>query len=200
MFQRREDEKKDIEPTKIKRPFTEVELRKSVTRLKNNNSTGIDDISAEMIKYSLKIVYQQIADIFNEMAKTGNIPDVVIEGVLVPLPKPGKPQGPHANLRPVILLSILRKILAICMINRIQEKIENRIPLSHVLTYKILVEKAITSECYETTILLLDMSKAFYMVKRNNLMELLKTILDPDETHMMKILLKDVKLSVRIEK
>ena len=31
-------------------------------------------------------------------------------------------------------------------------------------------------------------------------MELLETVLDPDETHMMKILLKDVKLSVRIGK
>ena len=44
------------------------------------------------------------------------------------------------------------------------------------------------------------MSKAFDTVKRNNLMELLETILDPDETHVMKILLKDVKLSVRIGK
>ena len=31
-------------------------------------------------------------------------------------------------------------------------------------------------------------------------MQLLETILDPYETHMMKILLKDVKLSVRIRK
>ena len=144
--------------------------------------------------------------------KTGNIPDEVIEGVLVPLPKPGNPQGKPVNLRPIILLSILRKILAICMIKRIQEIIENRIPLSqvayragrrtteHVLTYKILAEKAITSECYETTILLLDMSKAFDTVKRNNLMELLATILDPDETRIMKILIKDEKLSVKIGK
>ena len=95
------------------------------------------------------------------------------------------------------------------MINRLQEKIENKIPLSqaayragrstteHVFTSKILAEKAITSECYETTILLLDMSKALGTVKRNNLMELFETILDPDETHMMKLLLKDIKLSVR---
>ena len=115
----------------------------------------MDNISAEMIKYRPKIVYQWIADIFNEIAKTGNIPEEVIEGVLVPLPKPGKPQEPPANLRPIILLSILRKILAICMIKRIQEKIENRILLSqaayragrstteHVFTCKILVEKAI---------------------------------------------------------
>ena len=72
----------------MKRPFTEVEIRKSVSRLKNNKSTGID-VSEEMIKYSLKFVYQQIADIFNEMAKTGNNPDEVKDGVLVPLPKPG---------------------------------------------------------------------------------------------------------------
>ena len=44
------------------------------------------------------------------------------------------------------------------------------------------------------------MSKAFDTVKRKNLMELLETILDLDETHMMKILQKDVKLSVKIGK
>ena len=76
--------------------------------------------------------------------KTGNIPDEVIGGVVVSLPKPGKPQGPLANLRPIILLSILMKILAICMIKRIQEKIENRIPLSHT-TYRV---GRSTTECH----------------------------------------------------
>ena len=44
----------------MKRPFTEVEIRKSVSRLKNNKGTGMDD--------SPKLVYQQIVDSFNEMA------------------------------------------------------------------------------------------------------------------------------------
>ena len=110
---------KDIELTEMKRPFTEGKMRKSLSRLKNNKSQGIDDISAEMIRYNPKIVPQQIADIFNEIVKTGNIPDEFIEGVLVPLPKPGKPQGPPANLGPIILLSTFRKILAMCMIKRI---------------------------------------------------------------------------------
>ena len=58
MFQRRgEDKIKDIEPTEMKSLFTEVEIRKSVSKLKNNKSTEIDDISAEMIKYSPKIVH-----------------------------------------------------------------------------------------------------------------------------------------------
>ena len=42
----------------MKRPFTEVEIRKSVSRMKNNKGTWIDDISAEMIKYNPKILYQ----------------------------------------------------------------------------------------------------------------------------------------------
>ena len=153
-----------------------------------------------------------MADILNEMLKTGNILDEVIEEVSVPLPKPGKPQGSPANLRPIMLLSILRKILEIFIIRRIQEKIEVRIPLSwaaykagrstseNVLTCKILAEKAINLECYKTTILLLNMGKVFDTVKRNNLMELLETILDPDEIYVRKILLKDVELGVGIGK
>ena len=44
VLQRRgEEEMKDIEPTEMKRPFTEEEIRKSVSRLRNNKSLGIDD-------------------------------------------------------------------------------------------------------------------------------------------------------------
>ena len=55
-------------------------------------------------------------------------------------------------------------------------------------------------EDYEVTILLLDMSKAFDTVKRNMLMTQLKELLDEDELHIMKVLLTDVKLKVRIGK
>ena len=44
------------------------------------------------------------------------------------------------------------------------------------------------------------MSKAFDTIKRTNLIKLLETVLDSDETHMMRILLKDVQLSERIGK
>ena len=53
---------------------------------------------------------------------------------------------------------------------------------------------------YEVTILLLDMSKAFDTVKRNMLMKQSKEILGEDELHIMKVLLTDVKLKVRIGK
>ena len=78
-----------------------------------------------------------------------------------PLPKPGKKPGPPGHLRPIILLSVLRKILAICMIRQSMEKMKEKIPLSQaayqqgrstteqVFTFKVLAEKAITSEDYK---------------------------------------------------
>ena len=45
---------------------------------------------------------------------------------------------------------------------------------------------------------MLDMSKAFDTVQRNSLIQQLKSILDEDELHIIKILLKDVKLTVRM--
>ena len=109
-------------PTEMKVPFTAEEVEDAAKSLKNNKSPGIDCLNAELIKYGPEEVFQEIADTLNEIAKTGESPNELTKGILVPIPKPGKPQGPPSNLRPVILLSVLRKILSICMLRRIGEK------------------------------------------------------------------------------
>ena len=128
-------------------------------------------------------MHQRIAEIFNNMAKTGEVPKESTQGILVQCPKPGNPQGPPSNLRPIILLITLRKILAICMLDRVIDKFKTRIPKTqaanqegretteHVFTCKVLAEKAITSENYEIVILLLDMSKAFDTGRGNSLLQ-----------------------------
>eukprot|EP00794_Sanderia_malayensis_P018431 gene18431-biopygen12371 len=63
---------------------------------------------------------------------------------------------------------------------------------------KILAEKAITSADYKVILLLLDMSKAFDTVRRKDLFDILKEILYDDEVHMIKILVENVKLTVRV--
>jgi len=73
---------------------------------------------AELLKNSPEIVFENIAQILNNVAETGEKTIELSLGKLIPLPKPGKPKGPVKNLRPIILLSILRKILAIIVINR----------------------------------------------------------------------------------
>ena len=207
----KEDEKEieNIEPKEMTTPFTEKEVQAAVKSLSNNKSPGCDNLKAELIKHCPETIFQGIAILLNHIATTGEYPNEVKTGILIPLPKPGKKQGPPQNLRPIILLSILRKILAIIMIRRTAEKLNSIIPITqaayrpgrstteHVFTLKILAEKAITSSNYEIHLLLLDMSKAFDTVKRATLIQDLKEVLEEDELHIFYILLKDVQYQVR---
>ena len=143
-------------PKEMKTPFTGDEVKKAVKSLKNNKSPGADNLKAELIKYGPSVLNDRIAEIYNDMARTGEYPIEVKEGILIPLPKPGKKQGPPGHLRPIILLSILRKILAICLIRRIAHKIYQRIPITQaayregrsttelIFAFKMLAEKAVT--------------------------------------------------------
>ena len=63
------------------------------------------------------------------MAETGNTQKEVTHGILKPLEKPNKAKGSPSNLRPIILLSSLRKILAACIPNRIKDRLKAEIPL-----------------------------------------------------------------------
>ena len=181
----------------MKTPFTGDEVEKASKKMSNNKSCGMDNIKAELIKESPGSLHQLIADIYNDTAKTGHFPEQIVVGVLTPLQKPGKAKGPPENLRPIILLSVLRKILTICLLQRIWDRIKARIPLNqaayqggrstteHVYAIKTICEKAITSNNYTLHLLLLDMSKAFDTVLRDKLLEKLEKIIHPDEIHLL---------------
>ena len=64
----------------------------------------------------------------------------------------------------------------------------------------MIAEKAITSSTYNIYLLLLDMSKAFNTVCRNKLLTDLQEVLEPDEMHMMAVLISDVVLTVKLGK
>ena len=144
------------------------------------------------------------------MAATGDFPRELKVGILTPLPKPGKPKGPPSNLRPIILLSIIRKILTISMMRRTWDRMQHLIPLSQaayqagrstteqVFAVKALAEKAITSNDYTVHIIMLDMSKAFDTVDRGKLFKMLHNILLPEELHLLNLLVNDVSIKVRV--
>ena len=164
----------------------------------------------ELLKHGPDAISSEIAEIFNEISESGQYPSEIKEGILIPLQKPGKKAGPPQNLRPTILLSMLRKVMAICMLRRCLDKIIVRIPNTQaayqqgrsttelVFSMKILAEKAIISENYEIMLILFDTSKAFDTVRRHELFKILREVLDHDELHMMKILVESVKLRVKI--
>ena len=103
-------------------------------------------------------------------------------------------------------------IPTVLMLRRCLEKLLRKVPPTQaayqqvrstkelVFTFKVLAEKAITSENYKIILLLVDMSKAFDTVRRSELFNILEEVLEKDELHMMKILIEDVSLRVRIGK
>jgi hypothetical protein len=201
----------EIPPCKLTIPFTSVEIKKSVNKLRNGKSTGCDNLPAELVKNAPDIIHQEIADILNIAAETGEHPKELKHGLLLPLPKPKKPKGPCKSLRPIVLLSILRKILAICFVQRTFDRIRKAINVSQaayspgrgaselIFTFKLLAERAITSDGYDLYILMLDMSRAFDTIQRGTLIQHLKCILEPDELHLVSLLIKDVTLQVKCD-
>ena len=210
LFDKEATEIPEIKPSKMQIPFSCLEIEKAIKSLRNNRSPGIDEIKAEQLKHGPTEVNQEIAHIFNKMAETGKHPEEINTGILTPLQKPKKKQGPCENLRPIILLSMLRKILAIIMIRRTCQKIlaqvsksqaayqDGRSTTEQVLACKMMAEKAVSSKNYTTHILLMDMSKAFDTVDRAIILTELNDILQPDELHIIKLLIGDVKLKVKV--
>ena len=99
-------------PVEIENPFTKEEISKVVWKLKNNKSPGIDNVDAELIRNGPDELHEMIADIFQLTSSRQNFPAVLSKGILVPPPKPTK-KDVNVNVSPIILLSILRKILTL---------------------------------------------------------------------------------------
>ena len=179
-------------------------------RLKNGKSAGIDKLEVEFLKYAPIEILQQISEIFNTITNTEEELRELVVGLLRPLQKPGKKKGPAENLRPIILLSVLRKILTIAMLDRLWDRLKGKLPLKQsayqpgrgtteqVHAVKLLAEKAIISNDYKIHLLLLDMSKAFDTVDRNKLFEHLEEILHDDELYILHRLTNNPQLAVKI--
>lgn len=200
---------KIITPSIMKTPFTTKEIQANIKYMKKGKSCPSEDIEADLLIASPTCIHESIANIFNEIAETGNLPENLTKANLIPLPKPGKPKGPVANLRPIMLLSTIRKLLAICMLKRIEEKINKYIPPTqaayrkgrgtseHTLACKMIAEDAYTSDNYTAYLIMLDMSKAYDTVNRKNLLNLLERLLEPEDYHIISLLINNIQIQVK---
>ena len=176
-------------------PFTANEIRKAIAKMKPNKSPGCDEIPVELIKYTSDRIHEQIAKIYNSMAKTGNIPKEVTYSTLKPLQKPNKVKSPPSNLRPIILLSSLRKILAACIPNRMKDRLKVEITPSQA-TYR--PNRSTTARNESDHLIMLGTSKGFDSINRNQLIEDLRNTIGTDELHIISPLL-NLSLSVICE-
>ena len=92
------------QPRALNNPISEKEVRQSIKQLNNGRAPGEDNICNEYLKFAPEILDNQIAIIINKTFEDHEDLDIN-NGILVALPKPGKPKEPPQNLRPVTLLN-----------------------------------------------------------------------------------------------
>ena len=69
-----------LEPKKLNNPITEKEIRQNRKRLKNNRSSGPDDISNEIIKYAGVGFDNAYAKAINKCFELGQTIDIIGKG------------------------------------------------------------------------------------------------------------------------
>ena len=192
----------------LNRPITIEEVKEATNKLQNGRAVGPDGIPGELLKYGESALHQSIADTFNQMFESGDELELG-RGTLIVLPKPGKPPGLMSSLRPIVLLTTLRKTLSLITLRRIRPEVESFLSKSQsgfrqyrstsdaVWTHKWLIA-IIMKTAKEIYILGLDMSRAFDTIDRQKLLNELREIIDEDSWRMVKSLLENTNLQARI--
>ncbi|UIZ27661.1 hypothetical protein KXD40_005588 [Peronospora effusa] len=104
-------------------PIIAYELECAFRRLRNGRATGPDCIPAELLKYGSELLAQPLADIINQGLTAGDNIHLG-DGILLGIPKPNKPSGQCASLRPIVLLNSIRKAISLVVLRRISPKVE----------------------------------------------------------------------------
>ena len=110
----------------MKSPITAEEVTQAFRSLKNNPVPGTDHIPVELLKYSPPVVSDFLARAINFYIQnpTTSMRESLNHGVFITVPKPNKPTGSCANLRPITLLSTTRKTISTVILNRIRTKVD----------------------------------------------------------------------------
>jgi len=191
-------------------PITPSEVSLACKRLNNNRACGPDNIPAELFKYGPEILYSYLSTLYNKMAESGEQLNIG-SGLLIPLQKPGKQKGPVSNLRPIVLLTVLRKTLSLIVLKRIQGKVNsyisqyqsgfrpNRSTADLVWCHRFLAARCLKYQ-QSLYVLGIDMSKAFDTISRNKLMSILESFLSTDEVRLIHMLISGTSLQTRLGK
>ena len=102
-------------PSPLTMPITPVEIQRAISKLNSGRACGHDDLPADLLKSTADLIAPAIAAIFNDALEHHESLDIG-KGVLILPQMPGKPVGPLSSLRPIVLLSALRKTLSLVVL------------------------------------------------------------------------------------
>ena len=115
----------------INQPFTDNEIIKAVTKLKNNKSHGTDSILNEHLKNTINVMAPVYTKLFNIIFDSGLIPESWTLGNIIPIFKnKGTFKNPE-NYRPITLLSCFGKLFTSILNARITKYVEETELIDH---------------------------------------------------------------------
>lgn len=192
----------------LEEPIQESEVRAAVKRLKNRKAPGVDGIHNELLKCSGEVMVQELARLFNEMFVLEEMIPQLGEGVLIPLNKPKKPQVVE-NARAINLLTGIRKVLSLTVLERIQPFLavfvrhyqrgfrRGTSAIEIVWSYRFL-EACAQKYQHDFHVLGIDMSKAFDTVIRALLLDVCCKELASSEHRILRVLMADTTMRVKV--
>ena len=103
---------------------TTDEMLKLVRTLKNNKSSGNDQVLNELLKYSSPEIIDMIVRLFNVILDTGIFPEQWSVGIIKPLYKNTGAKDNSDNYRGITILSCLGKLFSIFLNSRLTRFVE----------------------------------------------------------------------------
>ena len=100
-------------------PITAEEIKRCITNMKNNKSSGNDLIFNEYITSTCDILLPVYVKLFNIIFDTGIIPTSWLEGNVIPVYKKKGNQLDPRNYRPITLLNCMGKLFTSIINNRL---------------------------------------------------------------------------------
>ena len=196
------------DPRPLQAPVKEAEVDKAIT---NGRASGPDGINVELLKYASDIISKPITRIINSVFETHLPIKAVGQGILIALPKTKKPPGPPSNLRPIVLLNSIRKVLSNVTLCRIREKTDKftgdcqsgfkrgRSCADIVWAQRMWVS-VVMSKHWDFHKMRIDMSRAFDTIKRSKTLDVLHQAgCNNDALRLVRLLLADTRLKVRVK-
>jgi len=118
------DNRPDIGNGALNRYFTEEEIRKSIKKLRNFKSSGLDDITNEFLKSAEDVLLPVLMVMFNKVLESGQIPEAWALGNIIPIFKNKGSNTDPSNYRGITLLSCMGKLFTSLLNTRLTAFLE----------------------------------------------------------------------------
>ncbi|KAK3102935.1 hypothetical protein FSP39_015085 [Pinctada imbricata] len=155
-------------------PFTILEGGNAIKTLNNNKASDEYGLSAEHIKFAGEPLVDVLTDLFNQILKEGNIPDIFKTGYITPVFKKGKNVSKVESNRGITVASIFGKIFEKLLLVRFSAMNRNQSNLqfgftkdtSPAIAALLVSEAALDSKQRRVPFILgtLDSQKAYLML------------------------------------